>query len=103
MNIRDAQYKGQPVWLAHDVNSRPVTFGGLIATNTQCDFKNAKSFIYSQIIELDSISKFAEIIGEDGQSANILKMIVENDRNMSFWVDLAKKWFNAEWQGDIDE
>ncbi len=103
MQILKERYKGKPVWVAYDLNQRPVTFGGWIQTDVNIDFANAKKFIYSQIIKLDSISKFADLIGEDGQSASFLEKIVQNDRNMFFWIDLAKKWFSAKWMASCNE
>lgn len=103
LQVLKDKYKGYPVWVAVDYHGQPTTFGGWIQTDVNIDFANAKKFIYSQIIKLDSISEFADLIGEDGQSASFLEKIVQNDRNMFFWIDLAKKWFKAEWMADCRE
>ncbi|MBI0151382.1 hypothetical protein, partial [Bifidobacterium sp. M0353] len=70
---------------------------------TSTDYDNAQDFIYAQLINIDSIDRFAACIGEDGQDINFLKNLVRNDRNISFWIDLAKKWFKAEWMADGNE
>lgn len=92
-------YRDFPIWIAIDYRGQPITFGGLIQTDEKVDYVNAKSFIYSQMVEMDSISAFTSYIGRDDEELAFLKEIVQNDRNMSFWINLAKKWFNAEWQG----
>lgn len=103
MQILKDKYKGCPIWVALDILDRPVTFGGYIQTETLTDYDNAQDFIYAQLINIDSIDKFAACIGEDGQDINFLKKLVRNDRNISFWIDLAKKWFSAEWMAKFNE
>lgn len=97
------KYKGCPIWVALDIFDRPVTFGGWIQSKVSPDFGNAQEFILAQLINIDSIDRFAACIGEDGQDINFLKKLVRNDRNISFWIDLAKKWFKAEWMADCNE
>lgn len=92
-------YQDFPIWIAIDYYGQPVTFAGLIETDAKVDYANAKVFIYSQLVKMDSISAFTSYIGRDGEKFAFLKEMVQNDRNMSFWINLAKKWFNAEWQG----
>lgn len=96
-------YQDCPIWIAIDYHGQPVTFGGWIETDIKVDYVNAKSFIYSQLVKMDSISAFTSYIGRDGQELAFLKEMVQNDRNMSFWIDLAKKWFSAEWMAFCNE
>lgn len=96
-------YKGYPVWVAVDYHGQPTTFGGWIETDVVVDYINAQFFIYSQIVRMDSLSNFTSYIGRDGEETTFLKEIAINDRNMLFWIDLAKKWFKAEWMADCRE
>lgn len=103
MKILKNKYKGCPIWVAVDYRGQATTFGGWIQTEVRADYVNAQSFIYSQIVQMDSISAFTSFIGRDGQETTFLKEIAINDRNMLFWIDLAKKWFKAEWMADCRE
>lgn len=103
MHILKNKYKGCPIWVAIDYRGQATTFGGWIQTNVSVDYVNAQSFIYSQIVQMDSISAFTNFIGMDGEETTFLKKMVQNDRNMSFWINLAKKWFKAEWMADCNE
>ena len=103
MKVLKNKYKGCPIWVALDIFDRPVTFSGWIQSNVSTDFGNAQEFILAQLINIDSIDRFATCIGEDGQDINFLKNLVRNDRNINFWIDLAKKWFKAEWMADCNE
>lgn len=97
------KYQCCPIWIAIDYRGKPTTFGGWIQTNVLVDYVNAQSFIYSQIVQMDSISAFTSFIGRDGQETAFLKEIAKNDRNILFWINLAKKWFSAEWMADGNE
>lgn len=101
-NLKD-MYKGYPVWVAVDYHGQPTTFGGWIETDVVVNYINAQTFIYSQIVRMDSLSNFTSYIGRDGEETNFLKEIAINDRNMLFWIDLAKKWFKAEWMANCNE
>lgn len=103
MHILKNKYKGCPIWVAIDYRGQATTFGGWIQTNVSVDYVNAQTFIYSQIVQMDSISAFTNFIGMDGEETTFLKKMVQNDRNMSFWINLAKKWFKAEWMADCNE
>lgn len=103
MHILKNKYKGCPIWVAIDYRGQATTFGGWIQTNVSVDYVNAQSFIYSQIVQMDSISAFTSFIGRDGQETAFLKEIAKNDRNILFWINLAKKWFSAEWMADGNE
>jgi len=92
-----------PIWVAVDYRGRPTTFGGWIETDVKVDYVNAQEFILSQLVQMDSISVFTNYIGRDGQEIVFLKEIAKNDRNMLFWINLAKKWFSAEWMADCNE
>ena len=97
------EYQCCPIWIAIDYRGKPTTFGGWIQTNVSVDYVNAQSFIYSQIVQMDSLSAFTSFIGRDGQETAFLKEIAKNDRNILFWINLAKKWFSAEWMADGNE
>ena len=97
------KYKGKPVWVAFDIDHRPVIYEGCISSNVECDYINAHSFIMAQLIKVDSISKFAAMIGEDEQGVDFLRLLNKNDRNLEFWENLAVKWFSAKWMGEQDE
>ena len=97
------KYKGCPIWVALDYHGKPTTFGGWIQTDVKVDYVNAQAFIYSQLVQIDIISAFTNYIGRDGQETAFLKEMAQNDRNMSFWIALAKKWFKAEWMADCNE
>lgn len=101
-NLKE-KYQCCPIWIAIDYRGKPTTFGGWIQTNVSVDYVNAQSFIYSQIVQMDSISAFTSFIGRDGQETAFLKEIAKNDRNILFWINLAKKWFSAEWMADGNE
>ena len=103
LQVLKDKYKGYPVWVATDYHGQPTTFGGWIQTNVSVDYVNAQSFIYSQIVQMDSISAFTSFIGRDGQEIAFLKEIAKNDRNILFWINLAKKWFSAEWMAGGNE
>lgn len=103
MKILKNKYKGCPIWVAVDYHGQPTTFGGWIQTEVRADYVNAQSFIYSQIVQMDSLSAFTSLIGRDGQETAFLKEIAQNDRNILFWINLAKKWFKAEWMADCNE
>lgn len=97
------KYKGKPVWLALDINNKPVTYEGCITSNIDCNYANAHAFIMAQLIKIDSISKFAALMGEDAHGVEFLRLLNKNDRNLEFWESLAVKWFSAKWMGDQDE
>ena len=101
-NLKDIS-QNLPIWIAVDYYGQPKTFGGWVQTKAKVDYINAKSFIYSQIVKVDSISDFTNYIGRDGEEIAFLKEMAKNDRNMSYWIDLAKKWFKAEWMADCNE
>ena len=103
MKTLKERYKGKPVWVAVDYHGQPTTFGGWIQTEVTADYVNAQSFIYSQLVQMDSISSFTSYIGRDGEETTFLKEIAKNDRNILFWINLAKKWFKAEWMADCNE
>lgn len=103
LQVLKDKYKGYPVWVATDYRGQATTFGGWIQSEVTADYVNAQSFIYSQIVQMDSISAFTSFIGRDGQETAFLKEMARNDRNISFWIDLAKKWFKAEWMADCNE
>lgn len=92
-----------PIWVAIDYRGQPKTFGGWIQTDVKVDYTNAQDFILSQLVQMDSISAFTNYIGRDGQEIAFLKEIAKNDRNVLFWINLAKKWFSAEWMADCNE
>lgn len=97
------KYKGKPVWVAFDIDHKPVSYEGCISSNIECDFVNAHAFIMAQLIKVDSISKFAKMMGEDEQGVDFLRLLNKNDRNLEFWEKLAVKWFSAKWMGEQDE
>lgn len=97
------KYKGKPVWLALDINNKPVTYEGCIASNIDCNYANAHAFIMAQLIKVDSISKFAVLIGADVHGVEFLRLLTKNDRNLQFWENLAIKWFSAKWMGEQDD
>lgn len=97
------KYKGKPVWLALDINNKPVTYEGCIASNIDCNYANAHAFIMAQLIKVDSISKFAALMGADAHGVEFLRLLTKNDRNLQFWENLAVKWFAARWMGVQDE
>lgn len=101
-NLKE-EYQCCPIWVAVDYYGQPTTFGGWIETDVKVDYVNAQYFIYSQIVKMDSISAFTNYIGRDGEEFAFLKEMATNDRNMLFWIDLAKKWFKAEWMADCNE
>ena len=101
-NLKDIS-QNLPIWIAVDYYGQTKTFGGWVQTKAKVDYINAKSFIYSQIVKVDSISDFTNYIGRDGEEIAFLKEMAKNDRNMSYWIDLAKKWFKAEWMADCNE
>ena len=103
LQVLKDKYKGYPVWVAVDYHGQPTTFGGWIQTDVVVDYINAQSFIYSQIVRMDSLSNFTSYIGRDGEETAFLKEIAINDRNILFWINLAKKWFKAEWMADCNE
>lgn len=96
-------YKGKPVWVAFDIDHRPVIYEGCISSNVECDYVNAHAFIIAQLIKVDSISKFAAMMGEDEQGVDFLRLLNKNDRNLEFWENLAVKWFAAKWMGEQDD
>lgn len=97
------KYKGKPVWVAFDIDHRPVIYEGCISSNVECDYINAHAFIIAQLIKVDSISKFAAMMGEDAHGVEFLRLLNKNDRNLKFWENLAVKWFSAKWMGEQDE
>lgn len=97
------KYRGKPVWVAFDIDHRPVTYEGCISSNIECDYINAHAFIIAQLIKVDSISKFAALMGEDAHGVEFLRLLNRNDRNLEFWENLAVKWFSAKWMGEQDE
>ena len=97
------KYQGKPVWLALDINNKPVTYEGCIASNIDCNYANAHAFIISQLIKVDSISRFTALMGEDSQGVEFLRLLNRNDRNLEFWESLSVKWFSAKWMGVQDE
>ena len=101
-NLKE-EYQCCPIWIAVDYYGQPKTFGGWIQTDLKVDYVNAQSFIYSQLVQMDRISTFTNFIGRDGQETAFLKDLAQNDRNMSFWINLAKKWFKAEWMANCNE
>ena len=103
MKVLKNKYKGCPIWVALDIFDRPVTFSGWIQSNVSTDYANAQEYIYAQLINIDSIDRFAACLGEDGQDISFLKKLIKNDRNISFWINLAKKWFSAEWMANCNE
>lgn len=97
------KYQCCPIWIAIDYCGKPITFGGWLQTDAKPDYVNAQAFIYSQMVQIDSLSAFTNYIGRDGQETAFLKEMAQNDRNMSFWIELAKKWFSAEWMAYCSE
>lgn len=94
------KHQGKSLWLAFDIEGKPVTYEGYIACSEECDYKNAHSFIIAQLLETDSISEFAGMIGYDGQEKRLLSTFVEKDRCGDYWQQLAHDWFDAEWMGE---
>lgn len=101
-NLKDIS-QNLPIWIAVDYYGQPKTFGGWIQTDVKVDYINAQDFILSQLVQMDSISAFTNYIGRDCQEIAFLKEIAKNDRNMLFWINLAKTWFSAEWMADCNE
>lgn len=105
-NLIDSEvkkYKGKSVWVALDINNKPITYEGCIATDVECNYKSAHHFIIAQLIKVDSISKFASLMGEDAHGVEFLRLLNRNDRNLEFWENLAVKWFSAKWMGEQDD
>lgn len=97
------KYQSKPVWVAFDINNKPVTYEGCISSNVECDYINAHAFIMAQLIKVDSISRFAAMMGKNAHGIEVLRLHNRNDRNLEFWENLAVKWFSAKWMGDQNE
>lgn len=97
------KYKGKPVWVALDIDHRTVIYEGCISSNVECDYISAHAFIITQLIKVDSISKFAAQMGEDVHGIEFLRLLNKNDRNLQFLENLAVKWFSAKWMGEQDD
>lgn len=91
------KYKNKPIWVAKDIDGNVVTFEGCISTNLPCDYSNAHDFIIAQLIKVDSISKFVNQIGFETETMQLFRDFTKNDRNLSYWENLATNWFGAKW------
>lgn len=91
------EYQGYDLWTAFDVKGNLVTFG-----DRNCHYDTAQGFIIDQLVETNSLAKFADLIGADG----VTDMLGDFFANSSdpyggdYWQQLAVDWFDAQYMGN---